>query len=75
MQPPWLLSWAPPALLPLSDLTFTGEAVPSKAQVAGMVVGDGGIEAGGAQTALVLLEGAFMQICRIQDPQPPGCVH
>lgn len=56
-------------LRPLPDLTFTEEAVPSKAQMVGTAVGARGIETVGTQSALMLLEGAFIEVCRAQGPQ------
>lgn len=60
---------------PLPDLTFAEEAVPGKAGAAGTAVGARGIEAVGVRAAPVLLEGAFIQVCRRQGPEPPRCVH
>lgn len=76
IQPPWLClpgPSSPPILTP--DLTFAEVAVPGKARGAGTAVGAGSVEAVSSRAAPMLLEGAFIQVCRRWDPESPGCVH
>ena len=57
---------------PHPTLTFTGEAVPGEALVAGTAVGARNIQAVGPQAALVLPGSALVQVCRTRSPGPPS---